>query len=141
MFLILTLRVFFFYFSSLNVLIKLKCRMICFSRRDNPDVFQLIHNFYCHIVVLGVHCDIYKSPYNISLLNTPSPSFSSIPFFPHSWNNFNMSHFSIFIQEYIIFLLHWKQFLIEVDILRTCFKSFDYIFWYYFLSYLIILHI
>jgi hypothetical protein len=34
--------------------------------------------FY-HIVVLGVHCDIYKSSYNISYLNSLPPSFSFSP--------------------------------------------------------------
>jgi hypothetical protein len=33
---------------------------------------------YHLIVVLGVHCDIYKSSYNIPQLNSPSPSFSFI---------------------------------------------------------------
>jgi hypothetical protein len=33
-------------------------------------------------------------------------SFSFIPLLPHSWNSFNRSHFSIFIHEYIIFLLY-----------------------------------
>jgi hypothetical protein len=28
---------------------------------------------------------------------------------PHFWNNFNMSHFSIFIHEYIIFPLYWAS--------------------------------
>jgi hypothetical protein len=31
---------------------------------------------------------------------------SLIPPFPHSWNSFNLSHFSIFIHEYIIFPLY-----------------------------------
>jgi hypothetical protein len=34
--------------------------------------------FYYIIVVMGVHCDIYKSSYNISWLNSPPPSFSFI---------------------------------------------------------------
>jgi hypothetical protein len=36
----------------------------------------------CHIIVLGVHCGIYKSSYNISQLDSPPPSFSFIPFPP-----------------------------------------------------------
>jgi hypothetical protein len=57
------------------------------------------------MVVLGVHCDIYKSSYNISLVVHPLHH-SPLPLFPHSWNNFNRSHFSIFIHDYIIFLPH-----------------------------------
>jgi hypothetical protein len=37
------------------------------------------------IVVLGVHCDIYKSSYTISSLNSPPPSFSFILSSLSSW--------------------------------------------------------
>jgi hypothetical protein len=65
--------------------------------------FEVFYFFI--IVVLGVHCDIYKSSYNISLLNS---SFHHSPFspLPHSWNTFNRSNFSIFIHVYIIYLLY-----------------------------------
>jgi hypothetical protein len=50
------------------------------------------------------------------------------PPFPHSWNGFNRSHFSIFIQEYIVFPLYSSShpFLISPPTLvptpeRTCF--------------------
>jgi hypothetical protein len=33
---------------------------------------------------------------------------------PHSWNSFNMSHFSICINEYIIFLLHSASFTLSL---------------------------
>jgi hypothetical protein len=35
--------------------------------------------FFITITVLGVHCDIYRSSYNISQLNSPPPSFPFIP--------------------------------------------------------------
>jgi hypothetical protein len=67
------------------------------------SISWLLLYFYCHIsVVLVVHWDIYKSSYSVSYLNSPlhhSPLSPS----PHSWNSFNISHFSIFIHEYIIF--------------------------------------
>jgi hypothetical protein len=60
-------------------------------------VFEIYFSLYCHIiVVLRVHCDVYKSSYNISVEFTP-PSFSFIPLPPHSWNSFIRSHFSIFM--------------------------------------------
>jgi hypothetical protein len=34
------------------------------------------------IIVLGIHCDIYKSSHNLSYLNSPPPSFSFISFLP-----------------------------------------------------------
>jgi hypothetical protein len=60
--------------------------------------------FYCYhiIFVLGVHCDIGKDSCNTSNLSSPTTSFH----FPHSWNSFNMYHFSIFIHDNIIFSLH-----------------------------------
>jgi hypothetical protein len=56
--------------------------------------------FYC---CSGVHCDIYKSSYKVSKLNSPLHH-SPLSSFPHSWNGFNRSHFSVFIHEYRIFL-------------------------------------
>jgi hypothetical protein len=65
--------------------------------------------FYYHIVVvLSVHCHIYKSSYNISWLNSTSLSFSFISPSHHSWNSFNTSNFSIFTHKYIIVLLSTK---------------------------------
>jgi hypothetical protein len=61
--------------------------------------FFYYYYYVVFVVVLGVHCDLYQSSYNI-------PSFSFIPFSPHSWNSFCRSHFSVFIYEHIIFLLH-----------------------------------
>jgi hypothetical protein len=88
------------------------------------DFFSLI--FF--IVVLGVHCGIYKSSYNvstISYLNSPPLPVSFILPFPHSWNTFN-SHFSISIYVYTVFALyspshvlpppHWYQ----PPLSRTC---------------------
>jgi hypothetical protein len=34
---------------------------------------------------------------------------------PHSWNSFKMSHFSIFIHEYIIFLVHSDSFTFSLN--------------------------
>jgi hypothetical protein len=43
--------------------------------------FYFIPEFYFHIIdVLGVHCDIYKSFYNISSWNLPPSSFSFLNF-------------------------------------------------------------
>jgi hypothetical protein len=56
--------------------------------------FYFLFMFFI-ILVLGVHCDIHQSSYNISYLNSPhhhSPSSSLPPFL----NSFNRSHFSIF---------------------------------------------
>jgi hypothetical protein len=39
------------------------------------DFDALYFNFFI-IVVLGVHCDIYKSSYNLLYLTSPPPSFS-----------------------------------------------------------------
>jgi hypothetical protein len=54
------------------------------------------------IVVLRVHCDIYKSSYNIIVELAPCIILLYPPS-PHFWNCFNMSHFSIFKHEYITF--------------------------------------
>jgi hypothetical protein len=49
-------------------------------------------------VVLEVHCGIYKSFCNIS--NTSKLNSFSFMLSPSFWNNFNRSHFSIFIHVY-----------------------------------------
>jgi hypothetical protein len=42
--------------------------------------FSYVHfYFYYHIVELGVHCDIYKSSYNIIAEFTPTPFSSTTP--------------------------------------------------------------
>jgi hypothetical protein len=58
--------------------------------------------YYCIIFVLGVHCDIYNSSYNVSWLNSCPPSFFFIPSSPIP-GSFNRSHFPIFIHKYLIF--------------------------------------
>jgi hypothetical protein len=53
-----------------------------------------------------VHYGIYKSSYNItniSYFNSPPPPFSFICPCSHSWNSFNWSHFSIYINVYTVF--------------------------------------
>jgi hypothetical protein len=42
---------------------------------------------------------------NISYLNLPPPSLSFIPPYPHSWNSFKRSHFSIYIHVHSICIL------------------------------------
>jgi hypothetical protein len=70
--------------------------------------------FYYHIiVVLVVHCDIYKSAYNIFLPNSSAPSFSFISL-PPIKTSFNRSHFSIFIHEYIIFPPYLSSFTLSL---------------------------
>jgi hypothetical protein len=88
------------------------------------------------IFVLGLHCDIYQSSYNISNtsnLNSPPPSFSFISL-PHSWNNFNRSHCSNYIHVYTVFepyssthslspstpTSHWCQPLQAGPVLASC---------------------
>jgi hypothetical protein len=65
-----------------------------------------------------IHCDISKSAYNISYLNSPSPSL-----FPSFLEEFQQVYFSNFMHEYILFppyslsytlslycsLSHWYQ--------------------------------
>jgi hypothetical protein len=61
--------------------------------------------FICFIVVLGAHCGIYKSSYNISNISYWIHSLHHSPLSPslHSWNSFNRSHFSIYIHMYTVF--------------------------------------
>jgi hypothetical protein len=47
------------------------------------------------IIVLEVHCDIYKSSTNISYLNLTPPSLFPL-LYPHSCNSFNRLHFFCF---------------------------------------------
>jgi hypothetical protein len=78
-----------------------------------PQTLCNVTSFFYYIViiiVLGVHCDIYKSSYNISQLNSPPPSLSFIPTSPYSWNSFNRTYFSIFIHGYLIFPLYSPSF-------------------------------
>jgi hypothetical protein len=74
--------------------------------------FFLQFFFIVVIVVVGVHCDIYKSSYNTSYLNSPSPSFSFISP-PHSWNIFNRSHCSIYIQVYTVFTPYSPSYILS----------------------------
>jgi hypothetical protein len=69
----------------------------------DDSLWSFIFLFFS-IIVLGVYCDIYKSSYNISELNSPPPPFSLSSL--HSWNSFNRSHFSIYIHVYRILLPH-----------------------------------
>jgi hypothetical protein len=58
---------------------------------------------YFLIVVLGVHCSIYKSSYNISnisQLNCLPLHHFPLSFLPLPWNSFSRSQFSIFIHVY-----------------------------------------
>jgi hypothetical protein len=65
---------------------------------DMVQIVSLFKYFFnVFIIVLGVHCDIYKSSYNIPSLNSPPPPFSFIPPSSYSWNCFNRSHFSLCI--------------------------------------------
>jgi hypothetical protein len=58
------------------------------------------------IVLLGIHCGIYKSSYNvsnISYLNSPPPLLSFICPSLHPWNGFNRYHFYIYIFLHSVF--------------------------------------
>jgi hypothetical protein len=72
------------------------------------------YNKICHLRIflllclVGVHCGIYKSSYNlsnISYLNSLPPPLSFIPPSPCSWNSFNRYHFYIYTHVYA-FLQH-----------------------------------
>jgi hypothetical protein len=75
----------------------------------------LLPNFFIIISdALGVHCDIYKSSYNISywihplhLLCPPSS---------HAWNSFKDS-FSIFVHVYIVFPPHLPSYTLPYILL------------------------
>jgi hypothetical protein len=61
---------------------------------------------FLFFIVLGVHCSIYKSSYNIFnvlYLNSHPPHHSLSSPFPHTWKSLNRHHFSIYIFMYIIF--------------------------------------
>jgi hypothetical protein len=45
----------------------------------NSTFFVSLHYFYYHIIVLVIHCDIYKNSSNMSQLNSPPLSLSFIP--------------------------------------------------------------
>jgi hypothetical protein len=83
-----------------------------FSRWDLQDMYFLIYFIHLlFIVVLGGgtlwHLQKLSQYINyISCLNSPSLSFSFIPFSPHSWNTFSRYHFSIYIHVYIVFPLY-----------------------------------
>jgi hypothetical protein len=57
--------------------------------------------------------DIYKSFYNNHSSTYPLHH-SPLPSYFHSCNSFNVSHFSIFIHNYIIFLLHSASFSLSL---------------------------
>jgi hypothetical protein len=63
------------------------------------------HFFYHMIVELGHIVTFTKVLRIFHSWIHPSSILPYLPF-PHSWNSFNWSHFSIFIHEYKIFLLH-----------------------------------
>jgi hypothetical protein len=77
--------------------------------------FFLIYFLYYHIiVVLGVHCDIYKNSYNVSVEFT----LSIILLYPpssHSWNSFIRPHFSIFICDFLNFFLAVLEFVLRAS--------------------------
>jgi hypothetical protein len=57
------------------------------------------------LCLVGVHCGIYKSSYNISntsYLNSPPPH---LPL-PTFWNSFSWYHFFIYIHVYTVFALY-----------------------------------
>jgi hypothetical protein len=77
-----------------------------------PDLLFL----FFIIVVLGVHCSIYKSSYNIpniSYLNSPPSSFYFT--FPPStsWNSFNRSHFSIYTHMCTVFAPYSTSYILS----------------------------
>jgi hypothetical protein len=67
------------------------------------DIYFMSFIFKIFLLLLcWGYSGIYQSSYNISELNSSPLSFLFI-LFPNSQNSWNKSHFSIFINEYIIF--------------------------------------
>jgi hypothetical protein len=95
--------------------------------------------FFCLfyiIVILGVHCDIYKRVYNISQLNPPPLSFSFIPpplfleqfrqvslFHFHTWIHSTSIRFAFLHPFLMSFPSHWYQYM---D--RTCLNFLTFFF-------------
>jgi hypothetical protein len=79
------------------------------ERREQKEVFKIypgVPHFFLLLsfsVVLRVHC--WKLLEYIIIEFTPLQHSPLFPY-PHSLNSFNKYHFSIYIHEYLIFLLH-----------------------------------
>jgi hypothetical protein len=99
---------------------------LTFSNRSQPLLFCLPNNLsfqiqvfkamnfvlFCFYCCAEVYYNIYKNSYNLSLVSPP-PTFSFILLPPIPGINFNRSHFSIFIHEYI-FLLHSSSYTLSL---------------------------
>jgi hypothetical protein len=78
---------------------------------------MFIFLYFFIVVLLGVHCGIYKSSYNVSntsYLSSASPPLSFITSSPHSWNTFNRYHFCIYIHVYTVFALYSPSYNISL---------------------------
>jgi hypothetical protein len=75
--------------------------IIIFLMMQNRSIFLIF--LLLHWV--EVHCDIYKSSYNVSNMSYLNSSLhrSLLCSFPHSWNCFNRSQFYIYIHVYTVF--------------------------------------
>jgi hypothetical protein len=69
------------------------------NQNGDIDKSKTQSTFFFLIIVLGIHCNIYKSSCNILYLNSPPPSFSFIFLsqFLGSWTSLNRSHVSMSI--------------------------------------------
>jgi hypothetical protein len=69
-------------------------------------MFFLLFFFSFIVVLIGVHCGIYKGSYNVpttAYLNSTLSPFPFIPLSLDSWNRFNRYHFCIYIHIYTFF--------------------------------------
>jgi hypothetical protein len=66
---------------------------------NSEEALPLFIYFFLLLCWIGVHCDIYKSSYNVSNMSYLNSSLhrSLVCSFPHSWNCFNRYHFSIYV--------------------------------------------
>jgi hypothetical protein len=62
--------------------------------------------FFNYIIILLGYIVIFTKVLTIYELNSPPPLFAFIPYYsPNLWDNFNMSYFSIFMNEYTLFII------------------------------------
>jgi hypothetical protein len=87
------------------------------GKRITSLLFSFFYLFLIKILLYWAYIVIFTKVltiYHCWIHTLHPPSFSFILFFSYSWNSFNMSHFSIFIHEYIIFPLHSPSYILSL---------------------------